>query len=197
MSFLEVRRHSWRQEVGGTQLSQLGVEQARRLGEGAGPYAKVVTSVLPRAIQTAVAMGFAVDQVLVTQLADDALYEHETTAGATGSRWDQAERPLQELATRIAGQRVDQGPQFRLASTLAGLWRDLMTPYGDGPERVLFIGHSGELEYGLVGALPEVDHSDWGGTFGPLEGALLEFTGEPARFTSAQLLRTDTVTAAS
>ncbi|WP_157683560.1 phosphoglycerate mutase family protein [Microlunatus soli] len=191
MSFLEVRRHSWRQGNGGSQLSQRGVDRARQLGEGAGPYARVVTSVLPRARETAIAMGFAVDQVLVTQLADEALYDQENIAGATDSRWERADRPLQELADRIAEQRADQGPRFRLASTLAGLWRDLMTPYGDGPERVLFIGHSGDLEYGLVGALPEADHSDWGGNFGPLEGALLEFTGEPARFSSAQLLRVD------
>lgn len=189
MSFLEVRRHSWRQQGGGSQLSQYGVEQARLLGEGSGPYAQVVSSVLPRARETAIAMGFAVDQFVVTQLADEELYAGEDAAGRDGRRWDQAERPLQALAQRVAEQRAGQGPLYRLATLMCGLWRDLMTPYGNGAERVLLISHSGDLEFGLVGALPEADHGMWGGTFAPLEGALLEFSGEPARFTSATILR--------
>lgn len=71
MGFLEIRRHSHRKSGPGSQVSQHGVDLARRVGAGCGPYAEVVTSVLPRARETAIAMGFAVDRELVTQLTDE------------------------------------------------------------------------------------------------------------------------------
>ena len=49
----------------------VGVDLARRVGEGRGPFAWVVTSPRPRYIETAVAMGFAVDDE-VTALAGPA-----------------------------------------------------------------------------------------------------------------------------
>lgn len=78
---------------------------------------------------------------------------------------------------------------YRWSQTVAGLWRDLMTPYGNGNERVLFVGHSGHLEAGLVSCLPAMNHDSAGPSFGPMEGALLKFAGEPARFRTAQILR--------
>lgn len=63
---LEIRRHSLRKNTGGSQLSQAGVELARKLGDSMGPFAVVATSVVPRARETALAMGFAVDQEMVT-----------------------------------------------------------------------------------------------------------------------------------
>src|SRR6266581_2060501 len=66
MQTLEIRRHSMRKLGGGSQLSQEGVAYARRLGAAMGPFACVATSVVPRARETAIAMGFAVDYELVT-----------------------------------------------------------------------------------------------------------------------------------
>lgn len=60
MKYLEVRRHSMRMKPG-IHLSQDGVALARRVGDHMGPFARVVTSTLPRAYETALAMGFAVD----------------------------------------------------------------------------------------------------------------------------------------
>ena len=56
MRYLDVRRHSKRERPN-QHLSQWGVDFARRLGEGLGPFNKVVTSPLPRCTETAVAMG--------------------------------------------------------------------------------------------------------------------------------------------
>ncbi|WP_114558188.1 hypothetical protein [Desertihabitans aurantiacus] len=78
---------------------------------------------------------------------------------------------------------------FRWSRTIAALWRDLMTPHGNSDARVLFVGHSGDLEAGLVSCLPGADHRSWGEGFGPLEGAVLEFAGEPARFRRAEIIR--------
>lgn len=193
MSYLEVRRHSHRKAGGGSQLSQSGVDLARRVGEGAGPYAQVVTSVLPRARETAVAMGFSVNFELVTLLSDEDVL---AAIEAASARLTSAERsvlggwPTLLRAANVTGSRtVDQGVVYRWSQTIAASWRDLMTPFGNGTDRVLFIGHSGDLEAGLVSCLPDTDHSAWGGEFGPMEGAVLEFVGEPARFRTAQILR--------
>jgi broad specificity phosphatase PhoE len=41
----------------GAHLSQDGIELARLVGETSGPFSLVVTSPIPRAIETAIAMG--------------------------------------------------------------------------------------------------------------------------------------------
>src|SRR5215218_6801676 len=60
MPVIEHRRHSWRSPTG-THLTQQGVELARRVGETMGKFDIVITSDLPRAFETAIAMGYAVD----------------------------------------------------------------------------------------------------------------------------------------
>jgi broad specificity phosphatase PhoE len=68
MRWLEVRRHSLTKNGAargrGSHLSAEGVALARLVGESLGPFARVVTSASPRAIETAVAMGFAVDDTV-------------------------------------------------------------------------------------------------------------------------------------
>ena len=61
MKTIEIRRHSIRARPG-DHLNQAGVSLARRVGEGLGPFDRVVTSTVPRAFETALAMGFAVDE---------------------------------------------------------------------------------------------------------------------------------------
>lgn len=58
---IEHYRHATRTKPG-IHLNQSGVQVARKLGKSCGPYDRVVTSPLARAIETAVAMGFAIDQ---------------------------------------------------------------------------------------------------------------------------------------
>ena len=65
MRTLEVRRHAHTEKGprrgSGSQLSQVGVSSARRLGEMIGPFEYLLSDV-PRSSETAVAMGFAVDE---------------------------------------------------------------------------------------------------------------------------------------
>ena len=61
MRLLEIRRHARRQRPA-QHLIRRGVEMAHTLGEQLGPFDLVVTSPLPRCVETAVAMGFAVDR---------------------------------------------------------------------------------------------------------------------------------------
>src|SRR5262245_8593625 len=61
MPVIEHRRHSWRAPTG-KHLTQEGVDLARRVGETMGKFDLVITSDLPRAYETAIAMGYAVDR---------------------------------------------------------------------------------------------------------------------------------------
>ena len=61
MHTLEIRRHTHR-HISQPHLSQIGVDFARRAGEGLGRFDRVVTSTVPRAFETAIAMGYAVDE---------------------------------------------------------------------------------------------------------------------------------------
>ena len=62
MRTLEVRRHSLVKDH--VHLSQAGIALARRAGAGLGPFDRVLTSHITRTLETAVAMGFAVDEQL-------------------------------------------------------------------------------------------------------------------------------------
>src|SRR6185436_15961661 len=61
MRYLEVRRHTMRVKPN-KHISQAGVMLARRIGDSMGPFDRVISSHLPRAFETAIAMGFAVDE---------------------------------------------------------------------------------------------------------------------------------------
>src|SRR5262245_36397550 len=172
MKTLEIRRHSIRKSGGGSQLSQAGVDYARRLGASLGPFALVVTSVVPRARETAIAMGFAVDYELVSLVSDEEMY-----AELESNRCWEASQPFPALARLIAA----KGATWRYGHALVALWRDIVTAIPEGAA-ALVIGHSGDLEIGLVTCFPRADHAEWGGFFGMCEGARLIFAGEPAHF---------------
>ena len=179
MNQLEVRRHGRRKNGPGSQLSQEGVAQARALGSTMGLFARVVTSVVPRSRETAIAMGFAVDYELVTLSQDaSAFREHQE------SRWWESDEPFAALAELVAR----GGPAARGAHALAALWRDIVMDIPPATA-ALFIGHSGELEQALVACFPNADHAAWGSSFDALEGARLTFDGDPPCFTEVEILR--------
>jgi broad specificity phosphatase PhoE len=179
VSLLEVRRHAQRKTSGGSQLSQPGIDLARSIGSSIGPFATVVTSVVPRARETAIAMGFAVDYELVTLASDPEVYVE-----AEESEWWRAPHPFVALAEVIA----QGGGYYRYAHSMAALWRDLLTPLSHD-QAALVIGHSGELEAALIACLPDGDYSTWGTTFGSCEGARLHFDGDPPYFRQVEFLR--------
>src|ERR1700680_1642965 len=66
LRILEVRRHAQTEKGArrglGSDLSQTGVSAARRVGETTGPFDLVLVSDIPRTLETAIAMGFAIDE---------------------------------------------------------------------------------------------------------------------------------------
>ena len=171
MRYLEVRRHSMRSKPG-QHLTQFGVSLARRAGDSMGPFARVITSTLPRAFETAIAMGFAVDdQIELLGTYGDAV-DKEITWPATFAEYAKAVRKGRAAAD--------------YARQLVGLWTEIVSALPDG-SAALIVSHGGIVELGLVAALPDANHPEWGGHCELCEGARLHFDGKA--FVKADILR--------
>jgi broad specificity phosphatase PhoE len=179
---LEIRRHSFTKkgEARGTgsALSSDGVRLAREVGADMGPFVYVVASLVPRTMETALAMGFAVDELLEmgkggwdaataetdhrTLRADDALY-------------------LRYLERFAAGEAV-----ARVGREQARIWDYAVGRIEDG-ESALVVTHGGLIEPALIAALPpDWEHSRWGRGFNQCDGVRLTWNGQ---FRDAVILR--------
>jgi broad specificity phosphatase PhoE len=177
--YLEVRRHSQRVKPG-QHLSQWGVSLARRVGDGRGPFARVVTSPRPRCIETAVAMGFAVDE------------EHMQLAGPDGLGETFPEMERVDWAAGYAGMaRLVRagGALAQFAAAQAALWRAIAAALPE-EECALVVGHGGAFLCGaVVACVPHLEYDAWGSGSGYCEGAFLHF--DDGQFVQAELLRVE------
>lgn len=170
MPVIDHFRHSIRTRPG-QHLSREGVALARRVGERLGDYDRVVTSELPRAIETAIAMGYGVDDYS-TALGSMLLADTEID-------WEQGWAIYAEAA-RLGG------VTHHAAQCHADLLRHIAASLPpDG--RALVVSHGGVIELGVVGLLPDLDYSAWGGVCERCEGVRLHFEGD--RCIGAELLR--------
>ncbi|MGE5378995.1 MAG: histidine phosphatase family protein [Bacteroidota bacterium] len=171
MKTIETRRHTYRSKPG-QHLSQQGVTLARHVGEGMGPFARVVTSTIPRAFETAIAMGFAVDEQveLMSSYGDDV----------------ELEVPWPQSPAVYASVMENWGAAARYANQLADFYRRLANDLSDG-SAALVISHGGTVEMGVVACLPGADHTSWGPHFECCEGARLFW--ENGNFVKAEILR--------
>ena len=179
MRWLEVRRHSLTRKGSarghGSHLSAAGVALARKVGESMGPFAYVVTSVSPRAIETAIAMGFAVDDTieLPSGYVPGEVDHHDQW------RWPRPYRTYAELIARPSGLAA-VAEAHRLA------WTDVIEALPDDAAG-LVVGHGGGIEPGLVACLPDTAHESWGELFSHCDGARLGF--DQGRFVSVEFQR--------
>lgn len=156
----------------GQHLTQAGVALARRVGESIGPFDRVITSPVPRALETAIAMGFAVDeQIEALAHMDDAVDEE--------IRWPV---PFGEIS-RVMGR---GGAAAKFGRKLARLLREIARSLPDGG-KALIISHGGIVEAAAIACLPDADHGAWGEHLGYCEGVRLFFDGE--RFVRGEILR--------
>lgn len=170
MKILEVRRHTMRQKPG-AHLSQQGIALANGVGSTIGPFDLVVTSTIPRAIETAIAMGFEVNEIL------DAL-GHLPKSVYREIGWPS---PFTTIARAIA----EGGQSAKFAGELAHLWTGIIEQIDDG-QQALIITHGGFIELGAVASLPGADHSTWGDAIGYCEGVRLSYGSD---FICAEILR--------
>jgi broad specificity phosphatase PhoE len=173
MKILEVRRHSIR-EMGGDHLNQKGVSLARKIGQGIGPFDFVATSALPRAFETAIAMGFAVNEQS----------ELMNTYGSAVER--EAPWPLPFFHySEIVRQ---GGIAARYAGELQDYYAGIMGRLSEGGT-ALIVNHGGVVELGVTACLPETDFSKWGEAVSYCEGARLFW--ENGKFVSGEVLRVE------
>lgn len=170
---LEIRRHAKR-NTPGANLSLEGIARARQASACAMSYAHVVTSQLPRAIQTAVAMGHAVD-------------EEDWTLASMGSLVGESIVFDSGFAAIQHAIRTD-----RAAAIYAELLSLQLCHHLDRVEpgaSVLVVSHGGIVEAGIIGLLGDVDVSGFGPSLDYCEGARLAwFDGRCQRI---DLLRFD------
>ena len=173
MRYVELRRHTMRHKPGKNRhLTQEGVTLARRVGEGMGPFSRVITSDIPRAFETAIAMGFAVDEELHAWATYGDAIEVEIANCAN----------VADLAV-VAGKGMVTA---MLCTTLATLLKGIAQGLSDG-ESALIVSHGGVIEMACIGCLPHAKYIRWGDFFGYCEGARLAFDTDA--FVSIELLR--------
>lgn len=171
MKTLEIRRHSIRSKPG-DHLSQAGVSLARQVGEQMGPFNIVVTSAIPRAFETAIAMGFAVDE----QNALMNTYGGEVEREAP---WPMPYYHYSEIVKQ-------DGAAARYAYRLMDYYIHILDSLADGGS-ALAINHGGVVELGVVACLPDFDFLPWGASVDYCEGARLFW--EDDRFVRGEVLR--------
>ncbi len=168
MRKLEVRRHTMRRKPG-QHLSQDGIDLARLVGAGSGPYSLVVTSPIPRAIETAIAMGFEVDET------DDFLGLIPT---GSGYGWPAS-------FARVSDAVREGGAAAKFARRMAGVWQDIAERIPESTQ-ALVVTHGGIVELGAAAAMPDFQHGAWGYAMGYSEGVRLTFDDG---FTGCEVLR--------
>jgi broad specificity phosphatase PhoE len=179
MRWLEVRRHSLTKKGEargrGSHLSAEGVTLARAVGAELGPFAYVLSSSSPRAVETAVAMGYAVDDAvdMPSGYVAGEVDHHDQW------RWPQ---PYARYAELIG----DGGGLAKVAQLHRDLWIGAVESV---PDRcgALVVSHGGSIEPALVSCLPTADHRSWGAAFRHCDGARLTF--HDGHFTAIEFRR--------
>ena len=173
MRTLEVRRHTMRTRTG-QHLTQAGVELARRVGNTLGPFKRVVTSTLPRAFETAIAMGFAVDEQVeqLAMMGDEVAAVVQWNAGFAA--WARASAANAVVAM--------------YARNMADAWRSIVRAVPENGA-ALIVSHGGIVEGGTIGCLPPDVPVSFGSFCNYCEGVRLSFDGHA--FVNAQVLRVE------
>jgi broad specificity phosphatase PhoE len=158
---LEVRRHSYAKSdrSSGSYLSVRGVSLARAIGAKTGPFDSVFASTIARTSETAIAMGFAVDDVIDIGL-DDGFWSEV----GRHDHWSMSD-PWASYAEAI----TDKGHVARVAKAQRDAWLMALEAVPDGGS-VLFVSHGHAIEVGLVACFDDRNLHEIGPPFRQLEG---------------------------
>ena len=172
MKTLEIRRHTMRAKPG-QHLSQEGVTLAHRIGEAMGPFDRVVTSTVPRAFETAIAMGFAVDaqEELIAPYGQDV----------------EDEFPWPQPFSGYAEEALRGGAVAHYVNRLTCFYHDLLDSIPKG-SCALVVNHGGVVEMSTVACFPDADYyKSFGGPVDYCEGVRL--FRKKNEFVRAEILR--------
>jgi broad specificity phosphatase PhoE len=139
---------------------------ARQVGTTIGPFDLILASPSPRALETAIAMGFAVDEQVdalgdIPQEVVDEIGHHERWS------WDS---PF----SMFAGFVRRGGATARMGRRQHEAWATALEALPKGGS-VLVISHGRVIEAGLVTCVPDGDYAAWGGPFHHCEGVRLHY----------------------
>jgi broad specificity phosphatase PhoE len=173
-----VLRHSLTRKGGtgrGSALSAEGVALARHLGGRLPAVDYVAVGDQPRHLETAIALGFAVDEqvTMPSGYVVGEVNHHD--------QWEW-ERPY----TRYAELLTAGGELNRVVEAHLDLWRHVLEHVSEGGTG-LVISSGGSIEPVLVAALPALHHDTWGGPLHQLEGATL--TWDTTAFREVRFVR--------
>jgi hypothetical protein len=175
---IEIRRHACTKKgIGrgkGSQLSQSGVLLAREISIGQANPDYVLTTTVPRTLETALAMGFAVDRCLEIprKVAGPAM---AIVGHLERWSWPEPWRRFRELAR-------DHEEVARFGAWLRERWQEALAMVPEGGH-VLVISHGRDIELGVLACLPDLGDDVLAALGEPLhqcEGATLDWDG--ARF---------------
>lgn len=179
MRSLEIRRHSLTKKGAargrGSHLSSDGVALARAVGALIGPVDYALVGPLPRHLETAIAMGYAVDDVVEwpSGYVPGVVEHHDQW------RWP---APFARYAELIRAE-----PALAdVAHAHRRLWTEAVQAVPEGGT-ALVISSGGAVEPTLVACLPEADHAGWGAPFSHCDGARLTYA--EGRFVDVSLDR--------
>jgi broad specificity phosphatase PhoE len=185
MRTIEIRRHCYTKKDEargrGSHLSKEGVAQARRIGEQIGPFDLVLTSYIPRTLETAIAMGFAVDDQLAV-LGDIPADVWDEIGHQERWTW---ESPFAMFARFVA----QGGPTALMGGRQRKAWVDALESVPSGGS-VLVVSHGRVIEAGIVTCLPELpeeDYAAWGTPFHHGEGVTMSYA--EGQFTAVEFRR--------
>ncbi len=171
MKILELRRHSKR-SAPSPHLNQEGVKKARKLGSSMGVYDLVVSSNAPRAIETAVAMGYAVDEIIEEISMTPDYIEKEVTWGMN----------FGEFAEVIK----QKGKTYEYSNQMAEFLLDFSKKVPENGSALL-VSHGGLIELVTIGCFPNEDYDSWGNYLSTCEGVRIHIKEE--NFEKVKLLR--------
>jgi hypothetical protein len=140
-----------------------------------GPFCRVISSPSPWTFESAIAMGFAVDEQYAPVPMSDSEWSTLAHLMPDGTGFARISQVLREdpLGRRLADALRSQWSQYAL-----------VVPEG---ECALVVTHGGYIDYSAAACAPDEDHSKWGAGLARCEGVRLEFNG--CNFVSARLLR--------
>lgn len=153
-------------------LNQEGVDMARSTAQRISKnFHHVMTSNLPRAIETAIAMGFAVDEI------EEKLSTMKQVEGIL---------PWRKGYAGIQNELNEHDRIETFCKRQGNILKRLLSHVNSG-QSILVISHRGILESGVVGALPDFDFSDW--DFGANYCCGAKLAAKKSRFQTAEPLR--------
>ncbi len=173
MKIIEHRRHSIRIKPS-KHLSQEGVNLARRVGNGMEYFDQVYSSTAPRAIDTAFAMGYSVDETLemISQTPED--IENDVEWGTDFQGYLEAYQRSEAVA--------------KYSKELADFHQELVSELPNS-SKVLIISHGGLIELAAIGCFPNEDYASWGGPLDCCEGVRIYL--DKGEFQYIELLRVE------